>query len=681
MTRKTLFALVAVGTMAACNGAPEISDRDSSTEGATKEQVTSHESLEQATNQSWKWVQHDGLSTPAHLSSARTGAVLLAKGVTAERATKKFLAEYKGLYRLHDPEAELSLSRERTDELGMTHARFQQVTHGVPVLGAELHAHYDRDGHLASIDAQYVPGLHDIDVNPTIDAASVLAKLKTDALTRATDLSEDQLEADAGKLVVYAPNAAAARLAYTYTVRAVAGAHPAIWVTTVDAKTGDVLNQYDNLQTVEASAVGALGDAKKFQVSQTGGGFAMTDSSRGITIRTFTAQKQQTTPGTTVTSASLTQWDTGVTGAGAAVDAHTYAGVVFDYYKTKHARASLNGATTMESTAHFGTAYDNAFWDGRGMTYGDGGELFKPLSAGLDVVAHEFTHGITEAESNLVYQGQSGALNEAVSDIFGAFIEHAAKPDPAKNWMMGEAITIGLQASVMRDFKNPATGQQPAHMTNYRNTQQDNGGVHINSGIINNAAFLMTAGGTNPVSKTEVKFGIGWEKSEKLWYRASTQYFTQSTNFAQAAQGVMQAAKDIQLTQNEQNIVECAWKAVGIGTGACAAITDPNPAPQNTPVPPAPGTGTGTGTGTDSDTGLSPGQTSGTSDETSGGSSDDEPTAGKSSSKTGNRRTLAGSYDSSNGCSTSGTRGSADLGPLAGLLAAVLGLAGKRRRR
>lgn len=671
MTRKALLALAAV--TAACSSAPEISDRESSTEGKAKEQLSSYEALEQTTQRSWKWIQHERLATPAHLSTTRDGAALLTKGVTAERATKKFLAQYKDLYRLRDPESELSLSRERTDALGMTHARFQQITHGVPVLGAELMAHYDRDGRLASIDAQYVSGLEDIDVNPTIDAAGVLAKLESDALSRASDLSKDLLEADAAKLVVYAPAATVARLAYQYRIRAVAGAHPAIWVTTVDAKTGEVLNQYDNLQTIEATAPGALGDAKKFEVSQTGGGFAMTDGSRGINIRTFTAQKQQTTPGTTVTSAVLTQWDTGVTGAGAAVDAHTYAGVVFDYYKNKHARTSLNGATTMESTAHFGTAYDNAFWDGRGMTYGDGGELFRPLCAGLDVVAHEFTHGVTESESNLVYQGQPGALNEAISDIFGAFIEHAAKPDPAKNWMMGEAITKGLQAGVMRDFKNPASGQQPAHMTNYRNTQQDNGGVHINSGIINNAAFLMTAGGKNPVSNVEVKFGIGWDKSEKLWYRASTEYFTQSTNFAQAAQAVMQAAKDIQLTQNEQNIVECAWKAVGIGAGACAAIVDPNP-----PPPPPKAT---PGSGTDSDTGLSPGQTGGTGDTTTGSSDDEEPAEKPSTSRTGNRRSLSGAYDSTTGCSTTPTnRGINDLGPLAGLLAAVLGLARRHRR-
>src|SRR6185295_2487257 len=172
----------------------------------------------------------------------------------------------------------------------------------------------------------------------------------------------------------------------------------------------------------------------------------------------------------------------------------------------------------------------------------------------------------------LRYQNQSGALNEAVSDIFGAFIEHVAKPDATKNWIIGEAIAKG---SAIRSMSNPAAGGQPAHMQQYRQTQQDNGGVHINSGIVNNAAYLMTAGGKNPVSNVEVKYGIGWEKSEKLWYRANTKYFLATTSFGGAAQGVLAAAKDLGLTANEQAIVDCAFKATGIAQGTCSTIVDP----------------------------------------------------------------------------------------------------------
>jgi hypothetical protein len=165
-----------------------------------------------------------------------------------------------------------------------------------------------------------------------------------------------------------------------------------------------------------------------------------------------------------------------------------------------------------------------------------------------------------------------------------AFVEHYQKPDTTKNWLLGEDVV--RRGGAVRDMMTPGNAQQPAAMSQYRNTAQDNGGVHINSGIINNAAYLMTVGGTNPASKVEVKYGIGWEKAEKLWYRANTRYFLQTTSFAQAAQAVMQAAQDIGLTENEQNIVECAWKAVGIASGECAALVDPQGTTAEDPTPP-----------------------------------------------------------------------------------------------
>src|SRR5207302_750617 len=136
-------------------------------------------------------------------------------------------------------------------------------------------------------------------------------------------------------------------------------------------------HRYNNLQTIEGSGAGVLGDTKKLQVTASGGGFTMADTSRGVSIQTFTANGGQVGPSqgaTAVTSSTLTSWDTG-TGAGAAVDAHFYAGVVFDYYKTVHARNAIDGkGGAMLSTAHYGQAYDNAFWDGTGMSYGDGGQ-------------------------------------------------------------------------------------------------------------------------------------------------------------------------------------------------------------------------------------------------------------------------------------------------------------------
>jgi len=670
MRKLAFFALavVAVG----CSADPQQASSDPRAPavgepGVTASQVRAFDKLQLDTGLGWTWMQHQDHATPAHLSTSRTGKALLVPGKSPQQATVELVEQYRDLFKMKDAAAELHITKSEVDHLAMTHVRLQQVVHGVPVAGAELAAHYDEKGRLTSIDANYIAGIQDLDLEPKISAKVAREVVLADILTTTKNVDESKLTSGDGKLVVLARSGRPAALAFEYTVRAVYGDEPAIWVTKVDAKTGEILDRYNNLQTIEATGAGVLGDSKKFQVAQSGAQFAMTDTSRGVTIRTFDAGGQQIGPdqgATPVTSSTLTSWDTG-TGRGAAVDAHTYAGVVFDYYKKVHARSAIDGAGgAMLSTAHFGQAYDNAFWDGTGMSYGDGGSFFKPLSAGLDVVAHEFTHGVTEATSALVYQGQSGALNESVSDIFGVFIEHSLKPDDTKNWIMGE--NIAKTATGLRDFKNPATGQQPANMSAFVNTQQDNGGVHINSGIPNNAAFLMTMGGTNPTSGTAVKFGIGWEKSEKVWYRANTKYFLSTTNFAQAAQGVMQAAKDLALTENELNIVDCAWKATGVVQGACSTIVDP----KAVPVPATPGTGTDT---------PAPGSTTGST--TPDGTSDtgDEPTTSTGTTTTAKKKRTTLAAQDSSGCNASA--GTTDFGPLAGLLAAVLGLAVSRRRK
>lgn len=667
------LAIVAIG----CSTEMGEQEDNSSPEnlGATKAQSAALTKLQVESKREWTLVQHAKLGTPMHLEAARgKGKATLLKGADVAQATISFLDEYKALYKMRDPSTELRLAKSEVDELKMTHARFQQMTHGVPVVGAELLAHYDAAGRITSIDANYIADLDGVDVQPTIDAKVSEETAKADIVANTKNLDAALLTATEPKLIVFAlgggpassrgGDSRPARLAYEHRVRAVFGDEPAIWVTTVDAKTGAILDRFNNLMTIEGTGTNVLGATKTFQVTQSGGGYVMTDATRGGGIRTYTAGNQQTAPGSNVSSTTLTQWDRTAAGAGAAVDAHVNAAAVYDYYKTKHARNAIDGAGgALVSTAHFGNQFDNAFWDPdlNQMAYGDGGQLFRPLSAGLDVVAHEFTHGVTTATSNLRYQNQSGALNESVSDIFGAFIEHAVKADAVKNWTMGE--DIAKQAGLLRDFKNPAAGDQPAHMTKYVNTQQDSGGVHINSGIPNNAAYLMTVGGTNPVSKVEVKFGIGWEKSEKVWYRANTKYFLTTTNFAQAVTGVMSAAKDVALTDNEINIVDCAWKAVGLTQGACATtITDPAAtSPRGTPGTPGDGTSTGDGTTDNSGTNETP---------------DGEEGSGTKTTGRKPRQTL----QSSSGCNV-GPQGDTDLGPIAGLLAAVAGLALSRRRR
>ena len=637
------LGFVVLGILAAAGGC---STEDETAEpvptvGVSKQQLDAFDALRVSSQKDWRWIQHEDLKTPLHLSTSRVGAATLLPQDDIELRTLEVLETNKALFNMREPGLELTTARTEVDRYGIRHARFQQVSHGVPVAGAQLTAHYDAEGRLASIDANYIADLDSIDVNPRLTSDEALALVKADVLAR-TPIDAALLHPNEGKLVIYAK---ASRLAYEYEVRALAGTEPAIWIITVDAQTGDILHRYNNLQTIEGSGVGILGDTKEILVSSSGNGYVLEDSSTGLTYQTFTAGQQQLTnaqfPGTLVKSTSATSWDTGTTGRGAAVDAHFNAGIVGKYYKTVHNRNSIDGAGgPLQSTVHFGVQYDNAAWAGTGMMYGDGGKVFKPLPLSVDVVGHEFTHGVTAATSQLAYENQSGALNEAVSDIFGAFIEHSVTPDAVKNWQMGEVVT--KDGKPLRDMSNPnaVEVQQPAHMNQFFQTSQDEGGVHINSGIINNAAYLMTVGGTNPVSKITVKNGIGWEKSEQLWYQANTKYFMASTNFAQAAQGVAQAGKDIGLTTEELAIVDCAFKATGVLDGACAKSASTN-------------------SGTD------------TSDDSASTTDDDEP---KTSTKKKKKKTYT---TEESGCNATGN---AELGALLPFLAA-LGVIGVKRRR
>lgn len=549
-------------------------------------------------------------------------------GESAFAATTRFVHEHRELFphtRSVGAEnaIELRMARERTDDLGMHHVRAEQTFRGLKIRGAELMAHFDAKGTLHVVDANLVTQLDLATIEPSLsrpDAEkaarahyhAVLRDLPAGHPTEELSVEETELVIDAPSLRVgtNGETARAPRLAYHLTLRGHDDNHASRVDYTIDALTGEVLNAFDNLQTVQASSKGALGDNRTFEVTQAGAVYQLVDMSRTPNgIKTYTANGSQSRPGTMLTAPQPNAvWDGQAPKApGAAVDAHFFAGLVYDFYKTKLARNGINGQdAAIISTAHFGQNYANAFWDGNQMTYGDGdGVVLKSLAAGLDVIAHELTHGVTQFESNLTYQGQSGALNEAMSDIIAAFVEAGFQADPVKNWQVGEVVGV---KGPLRDMAHPGavSQKQPTHMQEFITTNQDNGGVHINSGIVNNAAYLMTVGGTNDRSKVVVSRGLGIEKSTKLWYRMNQQYLMASSDFKAAADASMSAATDIGLSTDEQNIVDCAWKAVGVRTGACNTIAPPPPSSSggtSTSGGTGPGASSGSGTGTSGGTG------------------------------------------------------------------------------
>jgi Zn-dependent metalloprotease len=258
-------------------------------------------------------------------------------------------------------------------------------------------------------------------------------------------------------------------------------------------------------------------------------------------------------------------------------EAYDHSGATYDFYRELFERNSLDGSgMTLISTVHVGEAdqagtfqpMDNAFWDGSQMAYGDGdGKVFGRFTRGLDVVAHELTHGVQSFTSNLVYRGQSGALNEHLSDVFGVLVRQwklGEKADTA-SWLIGADVLVPVPTRRgIRDMENPGTAYaddpdlgtdpQPAHMKDFSSGASDNGGVHLNSGIPNRA-FVLVA---------KELGGFAWETAGRIWYDAMLQLSSRS-QFADMKSITPQiAADDTRFGKDAKRIVAAAWKKVGL---------------------------------------------------------------------------------------------------------------------
>ena len=263
-------------------------------------------------------------------------------------------------------------------------------------------------------------------------------------------------------------------------------------------------------------------------------------------------------------------------GADVAVnEAYDGSGVTFDLYKDVYNRLSIDGnGMALTSSVHYQQGYDNAFWDGSQMVYGDGDEnlppdqrLFNRFTIAVDVIGHELTHGVTQFTAKLAYSYQSGALNESMSDVFGSLVKQYQLQQTASqaDWIIGAGLfTPNVNGVGIRSMKAPGTAYddpvlgkdpQPATMSDYVNTSSDNGGVHINSGIPNHA-FYVTA--------VEIG-GSAWEKAGAIWYEVLTNRLNATANFQTAAFQTFQAAGDQYGTGSlEQQAVKHGWAAVGI---------------------------------------------------------------------------------------------------------------------
>jgi len=261
------------------------------------------------------------------------------------------------------------------------------------------------------------------------------------------------------------------------------------------------------------------------------------------------------------------------TGDLAVAQAYDGLGDTYALFWEAFGRDSIDGAgMRLDATVHFGDRYDNAFWDGARMVFGDGdGEIFRGFTGSLSIIGHELAHGVTERTANLVYQGQSGALNEHVSDVFGALVEQRLQGHTADQatWLVGAGIfTEQVRGVAIRSMRAPGTAYddpvlgkdpQPAHMRDFVETTDDSGGVHINSGIPNRA-FVVLA---------ETLGGHAWERAGRIWYEALTgDRLTATAMFAQFAATTIAVGRELYGEGSaEADAVAAAWDAVGVAPG------------------------------------------------------------------------------------------------------------------
>ncbi len=446
------------------------------------------------------------------------------------KAAKDFLQGQRDLLKMTGAE-DFDVVSTLVDKLGQNHVKLRESLHGLPVIGAEYVIHSDRSGNVFALNGRFVPD-SGLPHQPSIDATAALLRAVAQmgiALPRFTKAAE---------LVYVVDDQSNAFLAWTARVSYTDAEGPQLDIIYADATTGDLVLRDPQYKRVRDRL-------------------------------TYSADGGTSLPGRLVLTENSPPSDDSTLQAG-----HDYAGVTYDYYATVHGRDSFdNAGATIVSTVHFGFQYNNAFWNGSQMVYGDGdGFVFAPLSLALDVDAHELTHAVTERTAALIYSNETGALNEATSDILGNSVEAWSRGISENTWKVGEDVyTPGTPGDALRYMNDPAAaGDRDYYPDRYTGTG-DNGGVHTNSGIANLAYYLMVVGGTHPRGKTSVYVPPldGWQATsldlaQRIWYRALTQgYMTSTTNFQGARNATAQAATDLYGATAAASVHK-AWDAVGV---------------------------------------------------------------------------------------------------------------------
>ncbi len=537
----------------------------------------------------------NGVGTPRQIKVKKEAKL---KGMVLERAStqkavgkdrdketaRSFLRSKRGLLRLSDPDNELLLSAYSTDALNRRHLRYQQIFKDIPVWTAELNVHLDRNGNVDLLNGAFVPTPKRMVTQPAWSEAEAIEA------ARAAVSNGETAKADIPLLIIFPLKNNICRLAWKIEL---SDSYNYDWLVIVDASNGSILTAYNQVMSDSASGSGTdlFGQNRQLSVWEDGNQYYMVDTSKNMYDETSTPPDLQNTKGAIIIMDMEHNEQPGDGGAfdvshvtsqnansGWLRDAVSLAHCISktsDYYSERHNRSSLdNNGRSVLGLVRYGDNYDNAFWSSgyNALFFGDA----VPYAGALDVVAHEYTHGVTSFTCDLIYQDQSGALNEAFSDIFGEMVE--AYATGSTDWINGTLLNDNG-----RNLKDPSSVEitegyaYPSKMSEFYGRQhpllqqlvdQDYGGVHINMTILTHCFYLLAEGLDN---------AIGIRDAEKIFYRAQTVHLLSASQFIDARLACVASAEELfgEDALQVQKVKE-AFDAVEIFSD------DPTPAPTPT---------------------------------------------------------------------------------------------------
>lgn len=543
-----------------------------------------------------------GLAPTTLAAETISGATVLfqAEGLNKQDVVKAFLqSKVEAVQtKLADPGEQFKIVSEQSDSTtGTYHVRTIEQYKGIPIYGSgqtvALDANNQVYASLGNVTQSLARTL--IPTEPSIDKDQAIATVKEDIESQIGTVKHyDGIDS---QLMIYPHNG---RYDLVYLVKAsTSNPAPGYYHYFVNALSGEVIDSFNKIHEVDIATLSPVtgrgldlhGTMQSFPVGKdlaTGTSYlygASLANRNTVPMATFSAKRMEEFVYMLGAAFGFTGYEVSTNSSTnffydpAAISAHYNSDKVNKYYQAVHKRNSLdNNGMTLINTVHIGVKWNNAAWNGKQMMYGDGdGIKFNSLAGGLDVAGHEMTHGVIEHSADLVYQDESGAINESLADILGNFAEMYGTSEV--EWELGEDITTPNIPGDggLRSLSNPRSktvseayglkdNRYPDHYADRYIGTLDKGGVHINSSINNKAAYLISQGGiNNDITIT----GIGKSKTERIYYRALTLYLTSNSGFHDMREAAIHAARDLYPDKNgapsvETKAVMDAYSSVGV---------------------------------------------------------------------------------------------------------------------